>query len=74
MTCEERRFSLEAVILEIILKRISSKQMGRRLDGSVGSFCGLGMKITFLLRRDGERMPFWIAVFANLRRSGLMTG
>ena len=59
---------------EMILKRISRRHMGRKLEGSVGSLLGLGMKITFLLRRAGERMPCLTARFANLRRRGLITG
>jgi hypothetical protein len=48
--------------------------MGRRLDGFVGSLFGLGIKMTFLLRRVGERRPLIAAILANFRRRGLIMG
>ena len=74
MTWVESLFRRDAIIEEITLKRISRRQMGRRLDGFVGSLFGLGMKMTFLLRRVGERRPLFAAMLANLRRRGLMMG
>ena len=64
----------EAIMEDMILKRISRRQMGRRLDGFVGSLFGLGIKMTFLLRRVGERRPLIAAILVNFRRRGLIMG
>ena len=74
MTWDESFLRRAATTEEMILKRISRRQMGRRLEGSVGFLFGLGIKITFLLLRLGDRRPLEAAELANLRRRGLMTG
>ena len=74
MTWVESLLRREAIIEEISLKRISRRQMGRRLDGFVGSLFGLGIKMTFLLRRVGERRPLSAAILVNFRRRGLIMG